>query len=102
MRYSVRCHAVITPDGIHANAIIRYDGDAVPAHGGHLTLTAADIAVSTFMSEAHSTIDYNGIAVVGDIDLTGITLTVETLSSAVKSISQRLRGHSSSISFIPL
>lgn len=99
---SVRCHAVVTPDGIHANVILKYVGDAIPAHGGHLTLTAADISVTPFISETHSTIDYNGIAVVGDIDLTGVTLTAETLSSTVKSIFRRLRRHSSSITFMPL
>lgn len=111
MQCSVRCHAIITSDGIHKNSVISYQPtaspthehpQALPKHGQRLTLTATGIDIHPFTGEIHSTIDYNGIAVVGDIDLTGIILTAGTLSSTVRSIFQNLRGHSSTITFLPL
>jgi len=111
MQCSVRCHAIITPDGIHKNSVITYQSTAhptrehphaLPKHGQRLTLSATGIDIHPFTGEIHSTIDYNGIAVVGEIDLTEITLTPETLSSTVSSISQHLHINPTTITFLPL
>ncbi len=129
MQCSVRCHAIITPDGIHKNSVITYQStahpthghpyvlskhdcshahptrehpQALPRHGQRLTLTATGIDIRPFTGEIHSTIDYNGIAVVGDIDLTEITLIPETLSSTVRTISQHLHLNPTTITFLPL
>ena len=103
MRQSVRCQAVITPDGVCGNAVISYDGPQLPPHGMALTVMPDNISVMPFMGEIHSTIDYNGIAVVGDMPgISDLSLTVDTLPSVVDRIKSSLRPPLTTIHFIPL
>lgn len=94
MLQSVRCHAVITPEGIHKNSVISYRSQAVPVHGRPLTVTAEGIEVSPFTGEIHSTIDYNGIAVVGNFDRWNIKLTVDSISTVINHIASELLAES--------
>ena len=103
MRISVRCHAVITPSGVEKNAVISFDGKAMPSHGIPSTQTAAGIMVSPFIAEVHSTVDYNGIAVVGDADLTDVRLTLGSLHDEVERIAVMSHDNPGNrVSFIPL
>lgn len=103
MRQSVRCHAVITPDGVYGNVVISYDGAEMPPHGKALTVMSDNISVTPFTGEIHSTVDYNGIAVIGDMpDISDVSLTVDTLPSVVIRIKSSLRPPLTTIHFMPL
>lgn len=94
MLQSVRCHAVITPDGIHKNSVISYRSQTVPVHGRPLTVTVEGIEVTPFTGEIHSTIDYNGIAVIGELSRPDIKLTVDSISTVINQIASELRTES--------
>lgn len=102
MHFSVRCHAVITIECIYKNAVISYDGDRLPMYDNPIVVKADAISVQSFTSEIHSTVDYNGIAVVGYADLSDIRLTADTLSSQILQIKNSLRSSVEVIRFIPL
>lgn len=117
MLQSVRCHAVIAPDGIHKNSVISYRSQVLPAHGRPLTVTAEGIEVNPFTGEIHSTTDYNGIAVIGAFGRQDIKLTVDSISTIINRIASELRAefmtegvsagnrsacHNQTIHFIPL
>ena len=101
MRQSVRCHGIITPEGVYGNVVISYDGAQLPPHGRALTVTSEHISVIPFTDETHSTVDYNGIVVTGDIDISEVSLTVETLQSVIARIRTTLRPSRSILHFIP-
>jgi len=57
-----------------------------------LTVMPDNISVMPFTGEIHSTVDYNGIAVVGDMPgISDLSLTVDTLPSVVDRIKSSLR-----------
>lgn len=102
MRLSVRCHAVITPDGICKNAVISYEGTCVPAYDKPLSIKASDISVRPFTGEIHSTVDFNGIAVAGTVELPTERLSIESLSAVVAKIGANVQYPIDSLCFIPL
>ncbi len=58
-----------------------------------LTVMPDNISVMPFTGEIHSTVDYNGIAVVGDMPgISDLSLTVDTLTSVVDRIKSSLWG----------
>lgn len=102
MRLSVRCHAVITPDGIYKNAVISYEGTCVPAYDKPLSIKVSDISVRPFTGEIHSTVDFNGIAVAGIYNKPCERLSADTLSDFVANIAAMVDYPLSDIRFIPL
>lgn len=102
MHLSVRCHAVITPDGIYKNAVISYEGTHVPSYDKPLLIKVSDISVRPFTGEIHSTVDFNGIAVAGTIELPTEKLSVESLSAVVAKISANVRYPIDYLCFMPL
>ena len=102
MYVSVRCHAVITPDGIYKNAVVSYKGTCVPAYDKPFAVEVDDISVSPFTGEIHSTVDYNGIAVAGQVKSLPERLSVGTLQAIVSKIAATVKSPVSVVRFIPL
>lgn len=65
---SVRCHAAIKAGRIYRPAVVVIDlpSPLVPADGASLTLEGlSPVKVSETDAELHSTVSYNGVAVIG-------------------------------------
>ena len=65
MNFSVRCHASVMAGKVYKNVVITYTGTHAPSQSYMTdTILCKDISVLPFTVESHSTVDYNGIAVI--------------------------------------
>lgn len=84
MLVAVRCHACIMSGEVYKNVVITYDGIRTPSElSASDTIDCRDISLHPFTGEIHSTVDYNGIAVVGAHASSDIQLTISTLRDTV-------------------
>lgn len=60
---SVRCHAAILNGVMTRDVVVSYTGSTTPDDNG-MTINCEDIKISDFTSECHSTIAFNGVAVI--------------------------------------
>lgn len=65
---SVRCHAAIVEGNIVRNVLVRYSPDVVPGTC-RLTIQAIELSVSPMGHEEHSTVAFNGVAVISGHDI---------------------------------
>lgn len=100
IRY-VRCHAVICDDVIHRNSVIAYSGDEIVSDINPCCVNTSLISVIPFSTEQHSTISYNGIAVIGKVK-DSMALTAENFLDNIKSIFTHIVPDDSMITFMPL
>ncbi len=103
---AVRCHAVIYGGKVTANAVVSYDDATVPHDDAAMTIDEAGrVSVMPMGMECHSTVDYNGIAVVGIEDVPRLTVTAENIRQMVKMLAEKSlleASGSNRITFIPL
>lgn len=84
MIFSVRCHAAVMAGAVHKNVVITYDGTHAPSRNAVVdSVVSKDISILPFTAETHSTVDYNGIAVIGLSDIPDIRLTLINLSETI-------------------
>lgn len=96
MIFSVRCHAAVMAGKVHKNVMITYDGTHAPSRNAVAdSVECSHISVSPFTAETHSTVDYNGIAVIGQPDdIADIHLTLENLSEILMLFTAMTADHS--------
>ena len=60
---SVRCHMAVVNGRRCRNVIVTYSGETVPSDRG-LDVGKCECSVREFTGECHSTVDFNGVAVI--------------------------------------
>lgn len=103
---AVRCHAVVCGGKVTANAVVSYDDATVPHDDAVMTIAdAGRVSVVSMGMECHSTVDYNGIAVVGMDDVPQLTVTADNIRQVVQMLAEKSMleaSGSNRITFIPL
>lgn len=85
MTFSIRCHAAVIAGAVHKNVVITYDGSHAPSPDATYDRVACEsISISPFIAETHSTVDYNGVAVIGVSEISDIQLTLANLHDFVR------------------
>lgn len=65
---SVRCHAAIVDGDIVRNAVVRYDADILPGNAS-IIIPVNECSVIPMGHEEHSTVSFNGVAVISDKEI---------------------------------
>lgn len=103
---AVRCHAVVCGGNVTANAVVSYDDATVPHDDVAMTIDdAGSVSIVSMGMECHSTVDYNGIAVVGMEDVPRLTVTAKNIRQMVSLLAEKSMleaSGSNRITFIPL
>lgn len=74
---SVRCHAAIIDGNIVRNAIVRYDADILPGEAGSI-IHVNECSVIPMGHEEHSTVSFNGVAVISEKEIRFIPISEYT------------------------
>ncbi len=84
MTFAIRCHALIKSGKVFGNVVITYDGTREPSQNVPVdTVVGKNISFAPCTCETHSTVDYNGIAVIGLQDVVDMKLSLADLSHEV-------------------
>ena len=73
---SVRCHLAIVAGRKLRNVIVTYPGGAFPSAAEGLLVGQCICSVKEFTVECHSTVDFNGVAVIENGSLSFLPLSV--------------------------
>jgi hypothetical protein len=71
---SVRCHAAIVDGSIVRNALVRYSSGIIPGDTCGVTVHAEEFSVVPMEHEQHSTVDFNGVAVITGSEISFIPI----------------------------
>lgn len=92
MIFSVRCHVSVMDGEALANVVITYDGERLPSELQPCDAVQGRVlTVCPFTGETHSTVDYNGISVIGMPPDDSIRMTYGNLRSVVGSLAAMTR-----------
>lgn len=105
----VRCHAAVAAGSVHKRVVLIYRGDAVPIDGKYAVVYTRDWKILPCDAECHSTVNYNGIAVIGLQDgIAGLRLSVDNVAEILPLLAANANSESvggstcEAVMFIPL